>query len=187
MKTDHRMRYTKKVICDCFLDLLKDQPIQKITVKEICEKADINRSTFYRYYTDAYDLMEHIANEMWESFRQLINEMGFEDPYSALEVMFQSIKNERMQYIVLLSKNTGIEYYNTMVENSYAIFRSSFETRYPALTETQRRRVYYYLTDGCLAVTIDWIRGGMQESPAEMAKLVGQLDDSILNLNLGND
>ena len=187
MKTDHRMRYTKSVICDCFLELLKDQPIQKITVKAICEKADINRSTFYRYYKDAYDLMEQIANDLWEEFRQQVLDQAFPDTQHALEAMFTAIKNGRLSYITLLSKNTGIEYFSRMVENSYALYQDGFKRRYPSLSERQRRRVYYFLTEGCLAVTTDWIRGGMVESPEEMAHLVAQLDEGILQLKLNHE
>ena len=45
MKTDARVRYTVHMIQNIFLELLKEKPIAKITVKEICERAEINRST----------------------------------------------------------------------------------------------------------------------------------------------
>ncbi len=43
MKTDARTQYTKKVIRECFFELLKETPLNKITVKGICERAQINR------------------------------------------------------------------------------------------------------------------------------------------------
>lgn len=52
MKTDARIRYTRQTIQQVFIDLLKQKPLGKITVKEICEKAQINRSTFYKHYED---------------------------------------------------------------------------------------------------------------------------------------
>ena len=54
MKTDARVRFTRKIIQETFLDLLKDKPISKITVKEICDKAKINRGTFYKHYQDSH-------------------------------------------------------------------------------------------------------------------------------------
>lgn len=50
MKTDARVRYTVHMIQNVFLELLKEKPVAKITVKEICEHAEINRSTFYKHY-----------------------------------------------------------------------------------------------------------------------------------------
>ena len=52
MKTDARVRYTVHMIQNIFLELLKEKPVAKITVKEICERAEINRSTFYKHYQD---------------------------------------------------------------------------------------------------------------------------------------
>ena len=46
-KIDVRARYTRKIIKESFYTLLREKPVEKITVKELCEKAEINRSTFY--------------------------------------------------------------------------------------------------------------------------------------------
>ena len=53
-KDDRRVKYSKMVIKDSFIQLLKEKPITKITIKEICALADINRATFYAHYTDTY-------------------------------------------------------------------------------------------------------------------------------------
>jgi len=58
MKTDARVRYTKNVIQESFFKLIKEKPINKITVKSICDLSEINRATFYKYYTDPFDLMK---------------------------------------------------------------------------------------------------------------------------------
>ena len=46
MKIDPRIRYTRNIIQTSFLELLRQKPLENITVREICEKAEINRSTF---------------------------------------------------------------------------------------------------------------------------------------------
>ena len=63
MKTDARVKYTRMVIQQTFLELLQKKPISKITVTEICEIAGINRATFYKHYMDPYDLLEQFENE----------------------------------------------------------------------------------------------------------------------------
>ena len=64
MGQDARVRYTKMIIQVNFIALLKQKPLNKITVKEICEMAEINRATFYRYYLDVYNLMEQLEDEI---------------------------------------------------------------------------------------------------------------------------
>ena len=55
-KTDRRILKTKRALRESLLYLLKEQPIQKISVSRLCEKSDINRSTFYTYYSNPMDL-----------------------------------------------------------------------------------------------------------------------------------
>lgn len=62
-KEDRRVRYTKKAIKDSFLELFESKPLEKISVTEICNNADINRGTFYSHYSDPYDLKEKLEEE----------------------------------------------------------------------------------------------------------------------------
>ncbi|MCM1123855.1 MAG: TetR/AcrR family transcriptional regulator [Eubacterium sp.] len=57
---DVRIVKTKNSIINAFLELRAKKEIEKITVKELCEKAMINKSTFYSHYTDIYDLSEYL-------------------------------------------------------------------------------------------------------------------------------
>lgn len=60
---DIRITKTRKSIADAFLELRARKPIEKITVKELCEKAQINKSTFYTHYRDIYDLSETLEEQ----------------------------------------------------------------------------------------------------------------------------
>ena len=64
-----RVRYTKKVLRDSLLKCMRQKPIRKITVKEVCEMAELNRATFYSHYHDCFDLLEQIENDMLDHFR----------------------------------------------------------------------------------------------------------------------
>lgn len=69
---DHRVRITKLLIRRSFTDLLKTKPIQSISVKELSDRAGINRGTFYTHYQDIYALLEEIENEMLIEFSQAL-------------------------------------------------------------------------------------------------------------------
>ena len=71
----HEMREsTSRSIMDAFWSLYRDKPIEKITVKAICEKAGCNRSTFYEYYTDSYSVLEVIEEELLDYVRRKLTE-----------------------------------------------------------------------------------------------------------------
>ena len=61
---DRRVRYTKMVLKESFIKLLSEKSVNKITIKEICDLADINRTTFYAHYTDQYDLLRKLQDEL---------------------------------------------------------------------------------------------------------------------------
>lgn len=64
---DLRAQKTQKNITDAFFRLRAHKPLEKITVRELCREAPVNRSTFYAYYKDVYDLSEHLENELVRS------------------------------------------------------------------------------------------------------------------------
>ena len=59
-------RRTNHIIQQSFIEMLQQAPLEQITVKDLCEKADINRATFYRYYPDLYALKEALSNELFD-------------------------------------------------------------------------------------------------------------------------
>lgn len=64
---DLRIQKTKKSIKNAFIELRAKKPLEKITVKELCELACINKSTFYSHYEDIYNLSEVMEQETVDS------------------------------------------------------------------------------------------------------------------------
>ena len=64
---DLRTERTKRSIANAFLELRKQKPIEKITVKELSELAFINKATFYTHYHDIYDLSDQLEDEFMDS------------------------------------------------------------------------------------------------------------------------
>ena len=60
---DIRIRKTEQAIKNAFIELRSKKPLEKITVKELCERAMINKSTFYSHYEDIYALSETMEQE----------------------------------------------------------------------------------------------------------------------------
>ena len=58
-----RTRYTRRAMQDALIELLRNQPLGSITVKALCERADVNRSTFYAHYASIEELLHDIEDE----------------------------------------------------------------------------------------------------------------------------
>lgn len=69
---DRRVKRTKRVLRECLFELLENATIDEITVKQLTERADVNRSTFYFYYKDIEDMMMQIQNEIFDVFYETV-------------------------------------------------------------------------------------------------------------------
>ena len=70
---DLRIEKTEKGIRNAFIELRSRKPLEKITIKELCEHAYINKSTFYSHYKDIYDLSERMEEEVVSSITNSIS------------------------------------------------------------------------------------------------------------------
>jgi len=113
-KENRKIRYTKMVLRDSIIELMKTKSILNITIKDICELADISRSTFYAHYKDQYDLLRQIEVETFTYFENMLN--NYKDINSKEEItqmvaeMLTYIANNRNSIQVLLSENGDINF-----------------------------------------------------------------------------
>ena len=98
---DRRVRKTQAAIKKAFFELLKSKGMDQVKVSEICERADLNRGTFYLNYLDKYDLLEKVIQDAIE---QLILKCKMEAKADTGLLMqtFQIIIENKDDYKVLI-------------------------------------------------------------------------------------
>ena len=74
MKHREMREFTRQAIMDAFWALYRERPIEKISVKEVCDRAGYNRSTFYEYFTDTYSVLEAIEEDLLDFARVKLTE-----------------------------------------------------------------------------------------------------------------
>lgn len=92
-KTDRRVLKTKRAIHKAMTQLAAEKDINDISVKEIADLADINRKTFYNYYTGVYQLVDEIENEIVDYFAELIKTIDFEQALADPSIVFYKLYN----------------------------------------------------------------------------------------------
>ncbi len=176
---DARVRLTKKMIKSTFLDLLKTKVIGDVTVREICNRAEVNRTTFYKYYDNAYDLLDKIELEVMDDLQKKINEMPSDDLKGLFRVILEDILENKDVYLVLFSGN-GDDLFKERLfrycyDNNIQLIRKFF----PDLSNKQQEWLYYFIAEGCIGVMHKWIEGGMKEEPQEVTDYIVALIDAI--------
>lgn len=118
MKESRRVKMTKKLIKDAFLTLTEKTPINKVTVKQICEKADVNRSTFYAHYADQYDLFEEIQGDII-SITPSISLYKKQPIFKALTNFLNFIDKNKKIYRILFSNSVGADFRNSILNKVF--------------------------------------------------------------------
>ena len=100
-KTDPRVIKTLHRIDEALLDNLKNHDFRKITVDTLCRSARINRSTFYKYYNDKYDLLDNFLNRILNEFSEATVSTGFilASPYYNTNEKFIQDFEEMIEFI----------------------------------------------------------------------------------------
>lgn len=75
-KENQRVKLTRQLLQNSLIELMQEKPIAKTTIKEICENADINRSTFYLYYADQYALLNEIEADVMAHMKEHMEKIG---------------------------------------------------------------------------------------------------------------
>ena len=77
-RLDRRVLKTKRAIRNAFVRLLADKEIEKITVKEVADNADVDRKTVYNYYNGVYEILEELENELVALFEAATENFSYE-------------------------------------------------------------------------------------------------------------
>ena len=119
-KTDRRVRKTKSQLKTGLAQLMREKSIREITVKELVDAVDINRSTFYLHYSDIPGLLAEIENEMMEEMQRAIREHpidpGKDTVYYFIQDLFHVLDENRQIASALVGPHGDIGFVKTWLE-----------------------------------------------------------------------
>lgn len=123
---DIRVIKSKKSIFDAFVNLRSRKELRKITVKELCEKALINKSTFYTYYEDMFDLSDKIESEVVDGIVSTISypQMMIDEPAKFYKNLLGAMTENKKLIDTVFS---GSQHPNLIVKISKALKNMIFE------------------------------------------------------------
>jgi len=167
-------------IREAFFQCLEEKPVSRITVKELCEIAEINRATFYTHYDDPFDLMEKLEEEALQNLRDIIYEAGFHKETGVLTVLLKGVQEDKSEIRRLASAN-GDPFFSARISKLfYEIYRERMEGHLPKLTEEQQKTLYRFMSGGCSQVLALWVEEGMQRKPETVAKEMNEMCAAVL-------
>lgn len=175
---DRRVKRTKKLLRDSLFSLLQEKSINEITVTELTDVADINRATFYFYYTDIFDMLDQIQNEAYELFEDVLQ--GADECAATPEAFVKYVEN----ILNFCKQNSAIarfvitrEYNNNKVLTK---IKKLLAKNVPVAKEQYsqddpRRFILNFALNSLTGTVVDWMDDGMIIPPNVMAEFIADM------------
>ena len=184
-KNESKYFNTAQKFDKALLSLLEKKEFEYITIREICEKAGVNRSTFYLHYENTCDLLRETTGYVIDSFLSYftndrnsislnleecnINELFFITPkYITPYLTF--IKDNRQIFKTTLKHFGTMEFdrvYQKMFDNIFSPVLSRF--KFP---ENERAYVMKFYLSGITAIVMEWLENNCSESIENITKII---------------
>ena len=169
MKVDKRVLKTKRAIFTAFAELLSEKDLSHITITDIANKADINRKTFYNYYTNIYEVMEEIENLTVSTFEKKLDEIEFEDMTSFINQLFiqftDTINNDLEFFSHLFKTNNRSILIVKIVDSLKEYIKNRIEEKQEVDDHTFNL-IADFCVPGIISVYMNWFISN-QEMPIE--------------------
>ena len=185
------MTNMRQIFADTIVDMMHTKSLNAITVTDIVNQCGVSRQSFYYYFDDIYDLIEWIFTQ--ESERAL-NEFSDIDSWQTgyIRIMRWAQKNKPLVMNTYRSiQREYIEFFMYRVLYQYIIKVVETEAKNLYVTEEQCAAVAKFYTLAINAISLEWIRNNMEESPEAVAEKVnfmieGDFQKALLKFQAAN-
>ncbi len=179
---DLRIRRTHKLLLESLTQLLAEKSFESISVTEICDRAMINRTTFYKHYTDKYDLVQRGFKTLMDDLASKIHypdmvkeSFSPQKPPAHFLFMFQHILENKTFYKLMLNQSTfgllrGIFMDWLNKQSQFRIKSSSIKDEKIPVAITIR-----FATGALIEVLNWWLENDTPYSPEDMAFFLAEM------------
>lgn len=184
--SSRRVKMTQKLLKDSLIELMERKNIRQISIKEICEQADVSRSTFYTYYGSQYDLLDAIRKEIIETNQQMASKEDNHDELHTrllLERHFQYIL-DHIRMFMAFSTGSSEDYEiprRTMQIILLPYIDGKLILRKPPVTADEYEHICLFCIFGCISVVKNWMRNPARFTPQSLSKEIMCYVNAVIN------
>ncbi len=183
MSMDRRKVRTRALLRKALIEVMEEKGPERITVRDLTDKADINRGTFYLHYTDLPAMLQQVKTEMWDGLKQRMEKLN---PYDYLSYATRN-EPDPMMVKVFEYYAEHADFFRVILgpkgDPAFPVLIKEFLKKHhitkilniqPELAETILPKDYMveYFAASNLSILLHWIETGMQESADTIALLI---------------
>ena len=171
-KEDRRTAMTKRMLKDALIEMLKEKDIYHISIRELCERADVNRTTFYKYYGSQFDLLTDMENDLLFLLASLVKDPEA-DTIKAIETACTYLE-DHLEFARLIFNNNVDPAFPQKVFSLEAVKEAIMEKCGDKHNQNELEYLYNFMTYGAYRVVNVWLNKRERESPHEIAGILAK-------------
>ncbi len=182
VKDNQRTRLSKKLFRSALLELLEEKGgIEKISVRELCDRAELNRSTFYAHYAEPREVLDEAEEEILAETAEHIRKIGEQMKGGGKDFLasfLRYIRDNDRSFRVLLVTAADPAFKNRFMQLALL---QLFEHLQVTMDAEKQQYIYSYLLNGSLGVITQWIRSDYAVSVSVIVDLLFTMNSSAMN------
>lgn len=172
---DRRIINTKKKLTNTLLLLIQEKRLKDITVLELCKKANINRTTFYKYYKDVEDLVNKTEESLLVELETRIPEIKRNYLISFTGKIIEAISEKKEIYTKLLGDNGDHTFLRKILSLVYEPSVEEWQKLLKKANKEDLENIYNFIVDGTIGIVENWIRNDCQGKPENIAIFINKI------------
>lgn len=160
-----------KWLVDALLKLMESKPYSKVSIKDICNEADLSRQTFYKFFENKDDIIRFHIQECYKEMMETLSSCEQPSLNDVTKYMAEAFQNHHKFIKLIISQN--LEYLLAEeIANLITVFAENIN---PSSPKTDRRYENAFLTGAIANTVICWFKDPCPPSADEIAKLLSEI------------
>ncbi|MDN4525745.1 TetR/AcrR family transcriptional regulator [Fictibacillus fluitans] len=180
-KVDRRIAKTQEAIKKSILELMNEKDFDNITIQDISDRANVNRSTVYLHYLDKYDLLEKMVEEHINQLKETDEWACQEEWIDATQIFFEYFEKHFLFFSTMLaSKGAAPSFRSKFLEYVMDGFKDELQKTNGKSEGLSDDVVVKFAANAYVGVLESWLKDGMPSPPKTIARELGILLERIL-------
>ncbi|WP_283678343.1 TetR/AcrR family transcriptional regulator [Lentilactobacillus sp. Marseille-Q4993] len=171
-KDNRRTQITKRLLKDALLSILQTKPLDKVTITEITNRADVNRGTFYLHYNTPQELFNAIEDDLISEIKPMIDEFLIKNSSDFLANLLTTIKENSPATTVILQDIESNRLLNKLIQPLRSQTKQRIEAHFHEADPEVNDMYFDFCMAGSVNIILKWLATDSQLTAAQVAEVI---------------
>lgn len=181
---DRRVKRTRRLLKQGLTELLGQKQFSDISARDITDKMDLNKATFYLHYKNTYELLQDLETDLLEHAQEMIDQYDYDETVFSMRKFFEPfldfVVENKSVCDTLFVNNASSDFTGKVVDFIYTNGAGMMKKRLPKLTSEDVDYILSFVAFGLIGLIRRWFEKNMSISKE---KILGMADEMLAGIH----